>query len=201
MRPREDGVVAAVGTKAWWRSELRRRRVPDAAVAAAVREGLRRFLSTVDGQVLAYRALPDEIDLDPLIEGAPGRFAVTRTPDEGPLTIHPADAPTERHRFGFLQPRGDAPVVDDELIGVALVPGLGFDRRGHRLGRGQGHYDRLLARLAPGTVLVGVTSGTAVVEALPAEPHDVAMTHLATEAGVTPVRRSPRPRTGSDGPS
>jgi 5-formyltetrahydrofolate cyclo-ligase len=181
--------VATVGSKIWWRVELRRRgRVPDRALAGAVRRGIHRFLVDADGPVLAYRSLPDEIDLDPLIDEAPGRFALTRTPEEGLLTLHRADAPTERHRLGFVQPRADAPVLADQLIRVVLVPGLGFDRSGHRLGRGLGHYDRLLARLAPGSTLVGVTSATTVVDALPVEPHDIGMTHLATEAGVVAVR-------------
>jgi 5-formyltetrahydrofolate cyclo-ligase len=123
-----------------------------------------------------------EVDLDALL--AEHRCAVTRTHPGGRLSVHPADAPTEPHRWGYLQPVADAPVVPDLDIAVALVPGALFDRHGHRLGHGAGYYDRLLPRLAPATPLVGITPEALVVAELPVEPHDVKMTHLATEDGV-----------------
>lgn len=179
--------------KAWWRRELRRRdRHVPAGTSATIRAALRRFLDEEDGIVLAYRALPGEVDLDPLIDEEPARFALTRTPEEGELTLHPASSPTERHRYGFEQPIAAAAAVPADDVAVVLVPGLAFDRRGGRLGRGRGHYDRLLARFDPATALVGVTTEAAVIELVPVEPHDVAMTHLATERGVVDLR-STRP--------
>ncbi|MEO1060867.1 MAG: 5-formyltetrahydrofolate cyclo-ligase [Actinomycetota bacterium] len=179
------------GSKAWWRAELRRRdRAVDPAVSAAVRSALRALLDGVDGVVLAYRSLPGEVDLDPLLHGAPDRFALTRTPEEGPLTIHPASSETELHRFGFVQPRADAELLPDHDVAVVLVPGLAFDRRGGRLGRGRGHYDRLLARLGAEVWRVGVTSASSVIEEVPSETHDVPMTHLVTERGAIEVSRS-----------
>jgi 5-formyltetrahydrofolate cyclo-ligase len=56
-----------------------------------------------------------------------------------------------------------------------------------RLGRGGGHYDQFLARLPPSTRRVGVCPADLVVDRLPREPHDVVMTHLATEDGVVAV--------------
>ena len=196
--------MAETGSKGWWRAELRRRdRSSDPALEAAVRRGIADFVAGLDGRVLAYRSLPDEVDLDPLIDGAPDRFAVTRTPDVGDLTIHRADAPTEVHRFGFVQPRADAPTLADAEIAAVLVPGLGFSVDGVRLGRGKGHYDRLLPRLRAGIPVVGVATSVTVVEVLPSEEHDRPVTHLATEAGVRPVgvRPWPPPRRGSGGPS
>jgi 5-formyltetrahydrofolate cyclo-ligase len=149
---------------------------------------LRRLLDDVEGTVLAYRSLPGEVDLDPLVDTAPERFALTRTPDDGELTIHPATSPTERHRYGFVQPVVDAPVVEEASITVVLVPGLAFDRRGGRLGRGQGYYDRLLARLDPSVLRIGVATSASVIDVVPTDPHDIAMTHLVTEAGVVDLR-------------
>ncbi len=74
-------------------------------------------------------------------------------------------------------------MVPDADIAVVLVPGLAFDRLGTRLGHGAGYYDRLLARMPPGIPLVGVTGGYVVAE-LPAEPHDIVMTHLVGPFGV-----------------
>lgn len=153
--------------------------------------------------VLTFDAMPGEVDLGGLITGCPEperRYAITRTPDEGfALSIHRFGCTMERHRYGYLQPTSDAPVLADEQIAAVLVPALAFDRSGVRLGRGKGYYDRLLARLITATaagpstvdstdrlVIIGVTGGY-IVDSLPHDPFDVPMTHLATETGVYPV--------------
>ena len=81
-------------------------------------------------------------------------------------------------------PRAHAPVRTATLTAV-IVPGLAFDRRGHRLGRGAGVYDRFLATLAPHTLRIGVIPDAQLVDALPTEPHDVPMHLVVTEQGVT----------------
>lgn len=68
-------------------------------------------------------------------------------------------------------------------VQVALVPALAVDRRGVRLGRGGGFYDRSLPFCRPGTRLVAVVRDSEVVEELAGEPHDVRMTHALTPAG------------------
>ena len=65
-----------------------------------------------------------------------------------------AGDPCESGPFGILQPKRSAPQVDPDLI---LVPLIAIDFRGMRLGRGKGHYDRVLGRLRRnGARLVGV---------------------------------------------
>ncbi len=140
--------------------------------------------------VVIYDAIGHELDLTAIVDQHPNpvdRFALTRTPSSGrSLTIHRWDGERERHRYGYDQPRADAPLVDDGAIGAVVVPGLGFDRRGHRLGRGAGYYDRFLARLADSVLRIGVVAGP-VLDSVPVEETDVAMTHLATSAGVLAV--------------
>ncbi len=140
------------------------------------------------GGVLVYLAMSDEVDLSGLIAARTDiRWATTRTPEQGGLTLHPLDGPMERHRLGFEQPAADAPAINASDINAVLVPGLAFDRRGVRLGRGAAYYDRLLPRMRPDCRLVGVAPSDVVVDALPFARHDVAMTALATEDGVEPV--------------
>ena len=55
---------------------------------------------------------------------------------------------------------------------LALVPGLGFSREGHRLGRGGGFYDRLLAGRAREAFKLGVCFSLQLLVAIPTEPHD-----------------------------
>ncbi len=149
---------------------------------------LERFLraAKLDGWVVAFDAMPDEVDLRQLIEVdepvAP--FALTRTPTHGhELTVHPVGSMLERHRYGYRHPVEGSPVVPDDEIAAVLVPALAFDHRGHRLGFGAGYFDRFLGRLRSDALRIGVSDGFIVSE-LPTEQHDVAMTHLATEVGV-----------------
>ncbi len=173
------------GDKAGWRAWAAARRADGHPIDhAAVAAGLRAFLVGLDGWVLTYRPMAGEVDLDVLL--VDHRCAVTRTHGGGRLTVHPAGGPVERHRFGYLQPVDGAPEVPLGDIAAALVPGVVFDRHGVRVGHGAGHYDRLLPRLRPGTPLLGVTPEALLVAVrLPSEAHDVRMTHLATELGVT----------------
>ncbi len=138
--------------------------------------------------VLVYLAMEDEIDLADLIDSdLPVRWAATRTPERGPLTIHEIDGPMEVHALGFTQPQADAPRIPSVEIDVALVPGLAFDLYGNRLGRGMGYFDQLLARLRAGIVRVGIVPSQLVADRIPKEEHDVPVQWLAAEEGVVGV--------------
>jgi 5-formyltetrahydrofolate cyclo-ligase len=87
-------------------------------------------------------------------------------------------------RFGLREPA--APWLPADAIAsatVVLVPALAVDRSGVRLGRGAGFYDRSLPRAAPSARLVAVVRDDELVDRLPAEPHDVRMTHALTPNG------------------
>jgi 5-formyltetrahydrofolate cyclo-ligase len=175
---------------AWrrWAKAVRRQGIGD-AVSRAVTAGVAEFLATArPGPVVLFLPLPDEVDVTPIMELPDREFVLTRTPADGPLTLHPADAPRERHRFGFEQPLADAPQVDPATVGVVLVPGLAFDRTGQRLGRGAGYYDTFLPNTASDVPRVAIVPSWLIVDAIPTEPHDVVMTHFATEHGVSPIR-------------
>ena len=68
-------------------------------------------------------------------------------------------------------------------VGTILVPALAVDRHGVRLGRGAGFYDRSLGFRDPAARLIAVVRDDELVNELPVEPHDVAMTHALTPAG------------------
>jgi 5-formyltetrahydrofolate cyclo-ligase len=67
-----------------------------------------------------------------------------------------------------------------EKVEVMLVPGLAFDVRGMRLGRGQGFFDKILAR-ASKCVAVGVAFDFQIVRHVPCEEHDMPVHKLVTE--------------------
>lgn len=89
-----------------------------------------------------------------------------------------------RGRWGLLEPL--EPWLPESALAEAalvLVPALAVDRRGVRLGRGGGFYDRSLASRNLQASLVAVVRDVELVDELPAEPHDVRMTHALTPEG------------------
>lgn len=140
-------------------------------------------------RVLIYLAFGNEPDLTSLVTDASKHFYTTRTPGDGqPLTLHRLDpGDLERHRFGFMQPSPSAAHVAVSDVELALIPGLAFDMRGNRLGFGLGYYDRFLGSLGRQVPLIGVVPSALLVPRLPVDPHDVRMTHLASEDGIIPV--------------
>lgn len=74
--------------------------------------------------------------------------------------------------------------VEPEDLDLILVPGVGFDRKGHRMGNGQGYYDRLLERVRPDCSLVALCYESQLFDEIPVAPHDVLMDKVVTEAAV-----------------
>jgi 5-formyltetrahydrofolate cyclo-ligase len=93
-----------------------------------------------------------------------------------------------RGPHGLLQPQPD----DDGATAAAaadvvLAPALAVDMAGHRLGRGGGYYDRWLADLSPGSTVVAVVYDDEILDAVPHEPHDMAVTAALTPSGLIPL--------------
>jgi 5-formyltetrahydrofolate cyclo-ligase len=188
--PRDASAKAAA------RAEARERagEIDWVSVGRLLRSHLVRWLATRPAStVLLYfathrEASVEEVAVDPSL--AAFRWAAPRVEEDGRLTVRSLDAPIEVHRYGFRQPGPECAELDPGEVGMALVPGVAFDRRGGRLGHGKGHYDRLLPTLAGASAIVGVTAERLVSDhRLPTEPHDVAVGWLATERGVRPARR------------
>lgn len=154
-------VPGSTATKAEWRAWARSLDPVSAHVAAAVNDNVVEMLRHVEGLILGYEPLPDEVAIDVAVD------AIARLDDHGDMTLDSTDGP-----------------LDATAIAAVLVPGRIFDRDGYRLGRGGGHYDRLLPQLRPGVPVVGITCTARVVDRLPREPHDRPMTHFADEQGV-----------------
>jgi 5-formyltetrahydrofolate cyclo-ligase len=132
--------------------------------------------------VALYSASATELPCD---EAA--RLLATRYPvlyprvADGALAFHAAE-PSDLvpGAQGMLEPTADSPRVGPAAV---VVPGRAFDRTGHRLGRGAGHYDRALAAFPPDVLRVGYAFSLQCVEAFPVEPHDQPVHVLVTEDG------------------
>ena len=91
----------------------------------------------------------------------------------------PSDPVVVAPYVGF-QPRFSK-AVPLERIEVMIVPGLAFDERGHRLGSGEGLYDRLLALMGPEVTRIGIGYQTQLVESVPLEDGDEALDAVVTD--------------------
>ncbi len=137
------------------------------AVEAAWHEGKRVAFPKVFGEEMRFFAVTDFAQLT---EGAFG----IREPSEEAGAV-PVDWRAPENRCG--ENGSDAPTKPL----LVLVPGVAFDRSGHRLGFGKGYYDRHFAACGSAATLLGVAYAFQIAEALPAEPHDLRVSHLLTE--------------------
>ncbi|MFH1783992.1 MAG: 5-formyltetrahydrofolate cyclo-ligase [bacterium] len=87
--------------------------------------------------------------------------------------------------YGIPCPKeGCLSVFDEEELDVIIVPGIVFDRSGHRIGYGRGFYDRFLGRLQGKTPAVGLAFDLQLRDSVASDPHDVMIDALVTEKEV-----------------
>lgn len=136
--------------------------------------------------ILAFAPLGTEPDIGPLVESLrqEGRSVLLPRMGSDPDLMEAAPLTTplemlERDRMGVRSP-GSGDPVPLEAIDLVLVPGVVFDRWGQRLGRGGGHYDRLLGRVSQAH-LVGICFELAICDEIPVEPHDRRVDRIVTE--------------------
>ncbi len=140
--------------------------------------------------VMVFLSLPAEINTTPLVlrawqEGK--RILAPRVSWEQrrmmPVEIRSLTEDIEDTQWNLRQPvQGDP--VPLSMIDLVAVPGLGFDRAGNRLGRGRGFYDRFLAHSEFAGSTCAVAFEEQVVEAIPADAHDIRVDMLITDQHV-----------------
>lgn len=186
----EDGIEAE---KALLRKAVRARREalsPDFRAEAAKAICFHFFDKIAfapEDAIAGYWRIRDEADCQPilvrLMDG--GQMvvlpAVTGADEPLQFRVWGADAPLYEAGFGTLAPSDLAPRAEPDLI---LMPLLGFDKAGTRLGYGGGYYDRTLARLGKRPMLVGLAFSAQGLEHIPRDAHDVPLDAVVTETGV-----------------
>jgi 5-formyltetrahydrofolate cyclo-ligase len=172
---RRDGVAAAAAGRAA-RAVARRLAQELAAAAPAI--------------VAGYWPLAGELDPRPALQRLAAAGHLLALPrmagPAAPLAFHAWawDQPLSQGSFGVMQPDPGWPLVTPAVV---LVPLLGFDRRGRRLGYGKGYYDRTLRalRTAGGVqCAIGLAFALQEVPEVPAAPFDEPLDAVATELGL-----------------
>jgi 5-formyltetrahydrofolate cyclo-ligase len=178
--------------KAGLRAMARRRRaaIHDGKRAETALAAAGHFFAGVHlepGDVVAcYWPIRDEFDCRPVLtrlmdEGQPVCLPVV-VGDAMPLEMRlwEQGVPLYPAGFGTLAPPETAPVVVPDVI---IVPVLGFDKEGTRLGYGGGYYDRTLAGLQKRPRLIGFAFASQELDHVPRDAHDVPLEAVVTEAG------------------
>ncbi len=138
--------------------------------------------------IFAYLPLEDEVNLLPLMTtwldesrtiGVPLVSWEEKTMKAGMLNTL-EDAALKSTRHGLLEPSERHPIPAG-YIDVILVPGIGFDASGGRLGRGGGFYDRYLRDARP-PIVIGVAFDEQIVDDIYVEPHDQRMSAVVTQS-------------------
>jgi 5-formyltetrahydrofolate cyclo-ligase len=135
--------------------------------------------------LLCYASQANELDIAPLVESAlesgktvalPQFDAKTRAYRACQITVPLSQVAIGT--FGIREPGAHCATLPLNRLDLILVPGLAFDLAGHRLGRGRGYYDLLLAGLR--AVKCGLAFDEQVQPEIPVETHDVLLDCILT---------------------
>ena len=169
---------------------------PDQRAAAAEAIAVRGLpFGIAPGAVISgYSPIRNEIDPTPLMQklaGQGARLALPCVNARGQSLTFRAWTPGERLMLGSLGILEPSPAAAELIPDIMLVPLAAFDRMGHRIGYGAGHYDYTFAHLRKAKAVIGIGLAFAAqeIEAIPALPHDVRLDFVLTESGAFDFRR------------
>jgi 5-formyltetrahydrofolate cyclo-ligase len=153
-------------------------------------EHLQKFLldHVLPGQtVLAYQPHRQEPNLGRLFEQAYFQWGIPRCLPQRQLAWHlwrPGE-PLVKNSYGLAEPLATANPINLAATAALLIPMVGFDAQGYRLGYGGGYFDRLLASSEWQQVLkIGIAFDLALVPKIPINSWDLPLHRIFTESGM-----------------
>jgi 5-formyltetrahydrofolate cyclo-ligase len=165
-----------------------------AAAQAIAKRGLPPAIQP--GAVVAgYSPIRSEIDPAPLMQKLAAQGAQLALPAitaRGKSLIFRAWSASDRLMLGSLGILEPSPAAAELVPDILLVPLAAFDRAGHRIGYGAGHYDVTLAHLrkVKSITAIGLAFAVQEIENVPMQPHDVALDYVLTEKHALDFRSS-----------
>ncbi len=150
-------------------------------------EGLLQFISAK--KIMAYVSTKEEVNTHDLIKDCiqKGQTICLPKVDGNEIKIIQVSSweQLESGAFNILEPTSDDEAINPEDLDLIIVPGIAFDRRGHRLGFGRGFYDRILKKTT--AYKVGLAFHEQIIDEIPNEEHDVPMDLIITDTSlITP---------------
>lgn len=138
--------------------------------------------------ILLYHSLPDELSTLAFIDKwhTSKNFFLPRVNGINLEILPYSKSKLHLGAFNIEEPDGDD-TTDISQIDMVVVPAVAYDRRGNRVGRGKGYYDRLLNDTR--AIKVGVAYDFQLVDEIDTDPHDVAVDYVITERGILRTSR------------
>ena len=177
LRQKLRGILSAISTE--WRHDASHRACD-------------RLVETLEYQrsevLMVFLSLPAEIDTTPLVLQCwrdRKRVLAPKVSWEQrrmlPVEIQSLSDDLTQTQFGIREPARGAPIPIGD-IDLLIVPGLGFDTMGNRIGRGRGFYDHFLTSSEWRGVACGLAFEQQVIEQVPTSDHDIRVDMLVTDA-------------------
>ncbi|MCH5227848.1 MAG: 5-formyltetrahydrofolate cyclo-ligase [Muribaculaceae bacterium] len=158
--------------------------IPEAERRTAAEEVFRRLEKTaaflMADRIMMYHSLPDELYTHDFLKKWSGkkRFYLPRVNGVDLEVLPYEESRLELGSFHIEEPTG-RDVTDPAEIELVVVPAVAYDKKGRRLGRGKGFYDRFLRHTR--ATKVGVGYEFQLLDELPTEPHDISMDIIVTQ--------------------
>ena len=133
--------------------------------------------------VMFYVAFDGEVNADKMIKGAKklGKIVTVPVCKRNRITLRPCilddSAGLEKGPYGICQPSTKR-FIRPEDLDLVIVPGIAFDKKGKRLGRGKGCYDRFLKRLPKEIPSIGLAFDFQILPNIPAKTHDISVNKI-----------------------
>ena len=150
--------------------------------------------------ILFFAPLPDELDVWPVLELSLALGTTCALPffdaekkTYGAKAIKKLATDIVIGKFGVREPAASCEEIALDKFDLVLVPGMAFDLRGNRLGRGLGFYDRLLQSVSG--VKCGIGYDLQLLENIPTEPHDARVDFVLTPGKIVNARKNFRSAT------
>ena len=144
--------------------------------------------------IVLYSALGNEVSTDLIADSAvaAGRAIFYPRLDRASRTLALCKVPSRSGlvpgAYGILEP--ETPSIDIASLpsSIVVVPGVAFTLDGERIGRGGGHYDRMLAELPQHAIRVGLAYSFQLLDRVPQSEFDRRLNFVVTETAIYPAR-------------
>jgi 5-formyltetrahydrofolate cyclo-ligase len=136
-------------------------------------------------RIALYYSLPDEVQTLKLLEDWKDKKNIYLPVIKGNEIAFHQYCGVNRLRtgaFGIKEPDADSEKAEISGIDLFIAPGMAFDRNRHRLGRGKGFYDRILANVKQ--PIIGLCFGFQLFDHIPVNQYDIKMTKIISEDAV-----------------
>jgi len=172
--------------------------------SAQIRKNLDRLYKSIKKSILpfkysphfmAYYPLNDEVDIkDSLEKWSATGLSLPRMVDNEIVPFFVRDLEKDLcvsknwglKQGGIKEPSDACQSIESfelKLIRAVIIPGRAFDKRGNRVGRGKGHYDKFLLNI-PRATKIGVCFHNQLFGSVPREDHDIQLDHVVTNKGI-----------------